>query len=89
MRVAVKKTFCVLLILLLAALLAGCSSIRGGYTGTYGMVKLPTGEVVMGEVSSYSPVSGAIYVVIGNNEYRTSEVNVVITRSLDHEELHP
>ena len=84
-----RKILCALLILLLASLLAGCSSIRGGYTGTYGMVKLPTGEVIMGEVSSYAPVSGAIYVVIGNKEYRTSEVNVVITRSLDHEEPHP
>lgn len=78
-----RKILCALLILLLASLLAGCSSIRGGYTGTYGMVKLPTGEVVMGEVSSYTPVSGAMYIVIGNKEYRISEVNVVIIRNLD------
>ena len=83
MRVAVK-TFCVLLILLLASLLAGCSSTWGGYTGTYGMVKLPTGEVVMGEVSSVKRVSyGSVSVVIGSKEYRTSEVNVVIPRNLD------
>ena len=84
-----RKILCALLILLLASLLAGCSSITGGYTGTYGMVKLPTGEVVMGEVSSVKRVSyGSVSVVIGSKEYRTSEVNVVITRSLDHEEPH-
>ena len=78
-----KSILCAALILLLIVLLAGCSK-RAGYTGTYGMVKLPTGEVVMGEVNSVGrPSYGSVSVVIGNKEYRTSEVNVIIIRDVD------
>lgn len=67
------------ILLTLASVLSGCARPEDLPQSTRAMIQLPNGEVVEGEMSSYSRWSeGWMKIVIDGVTYTVNEINVVI-----------
>lgn len=80
-----KVSLCIVLILMVSFILTGCSKnpnqdVEKGRT--YAMIRLPDGSLVGGPVTNTAYGEGWAVINIDGVSYRTSPVNVVITREV-------